>query len=195
MSDIAGGLLTAAAAGSAVPAWLPVAVAGVSAAIAVGSLAVALSSRAVAGRSLRLSEQQEQRRAAELDVSLKQGLSWRPGDGSRWICLDVLAVNPTDRDGTIVSVDLHVSYTPPAGGLLVVKVPNGGAATAGWPSGVAPLALPAAVKANGAVAGWLVFGLPQGLVPDGSVQGFNAVLHDSRGLTRTVQAWGLPEVV
>jgi hypothetical protein len=192
VSDVARGLLAAAAAGPAVPSWLPVAVAGVSSLIALGSLAVALSSRAVAGRSLRLSEQQEKRRAAALDVSLKQGLSWRPGDGMRRILLDLLAVNPTDRDGTIVTADLHVSYKPPSGGLLVVKVSHGG--TAAWPAGVAPLALPAAVAANGALAGWLVFRLSPGLVPDGSIHGFDAVLHDSRGLTRTVHAWGLTEL-
>lgn len=194
MADVAVELIATAAAGSAVPAWLPIAVAGVSALIALGSFAVALSSRAVAGRSLRLSEQQEKRRAAALDVSLKQGLSWRPGDGARWICLDVLAVNPTDRDGTIVTADLHVSYAPSMGAVLVVKVPHGGPSADAWPNGVAPVELPARVAANGAVAGWLMFRLPPGLVPDGSVQGFAAVLHDSRGLTQTVHAWGLREV-
>jgi hypothetical protein len=185
-----------AAATSGGPGPLPVIATVASAAsalIALAALWVALANRATAVRALRLSQRQEDRRTAVLDVSLVQGLSWRPDGGDRWVCLDILAVNPADRDGTIVRADLHVTYTAPGGDVLVVKVPHGGTVPA-WPEQVTPLVLPAGVAANGALAGWLVFRLAPGLVADGTIERLDAVLRDSRGLVETVQAWGLREL-
>jgi hypothetical protein len=172
-------------------------------AIALGSLAVACLAvlvtvwmRRVSVRALRLSEQQEARRAAVLDVTVERLVSWRPSAGTRWICTRLLAVNPTDRDATLVSADLRVAYAARGVETVVVQVPHGtrdAAAPPAWPPGVAPSEVPAALPANGAFAGWLVFQIGR-VVPDGAVQRFDLALRDSRGLVETVQLWAPEEL-
>lgn len=169
--------------------WVPVA----SAIVAVIALLVALSNRATAQRALLLSQQQEDRRTARLDLSLIEGASWRRrSEGHRWIGVHVLAVNPTDRDGAIVTADLHVTYSTPAGSTMVVQVPHAGGGA--LPGGINGLEIPAPLASNGAVAGWLLFRLDDGLVGDGSIDRYDAVVSDSRGPVETVQAWVLREV-
>lgn len=169
--------------------WVPVA----SAIVAVVALLVALSNRATARRALALSQQQEDRRSARLDLSLIGGLSWRRrSEGDRWIGMHVLAVNPTDRDGAIVTADLHVTYTTAAGATMVVRVPHTGGAA--LPDGINGLEIPARLPSNGAVAGWLLVKLDDGLVGDGSIDRYDAMVTDSRGPVEMVQAWVLREV-
>ncbi|MEU7613891.1 hypothetical protein [Micromonospora sp. NPDC049204] len=103
------------------PGWtqgVPVA----SAAVALLALLVALSNRNTSRRALALSMQQEERRAARLDVTLANSASWRRSGASRWVGFNILAVNPTDRDATIVGADLHIAYTLPSGQTMTVKV-------------------------------------------------------------------------
>lgn len=169
--------------------WVPV----VSAAIAALALMVSFSSRSTAKKSLRLSERQEERRAARLDLSLKESISWRPaGDASRWIGMHVLAVNPTDRDGSLVAADLHVTYTL-AGRGVVLKVPHGAEGVI-LPQGITELDIPIRLQANGAVSGWLMFKLDNALVAEADIQRYDAVIRDSRGPEETVQAWVLREI-
>lgn len=72
--------------------WVPVA----SAVVALLALLVALSNRNTARRALALSRQQEERRAARLNITLDESASWRPSGAPRWVGMRVLAVNPTD---------------------------------------------------------------------------------------------------
>ena len=170
--------------------WVPAA----SAVIAGFALMVTISNRRIAKKALRLSERQEERRVARLDISLSEGISWRPArSGSRWVGISILAVNPTDRDGAVITADLHVSYAMASGTGVVVKIPHGAQGVA-LPEGIVPLDIPTPLPANGAVAGWLVFKIDEGLVPDGRVQRYDAVLCDSRGPVEAVQAWVLREV-
>jgi hypothetical protein len=170
--------------------WVPVA----SAIIAAFALLVTFSNRRTARKALGLSQRQEERRAARLDLSLTDGISWRPvGGGCRWIGVQVLAVNPTDRDGSLVAADLHVTYTLESGDGVVVKVPHGAAGVT-LPEGITALDIPTPLQANGAVSGWLMFKLDDALIADRAIERYDAVVRDSRGPVETVQAWGLREI-
>lgn len=171
--------------------WAPVG----SAIVAAVAFLVSLSNRATAKKALRLSETQENRRAARLDLSMTEGVSWRPpGEPRRWIGMHVLAVNPTDRDGSLVGADLHVTYTTADGDPMMVKVPHGPAGTT-LPGEIVALEIPMRLPSNGAVAGWLVFKLDDGVVGGGEIDRYDGVVRDSRGLTETLQAWVLREIV
>jgi hypothetical protein len=175
-----------------VPAPWTISVAAASAIIALGSLLVSWSNRRTARKALALSERQEERRAARLDVDLIEAVSWRDADpaGSRWIGVHIRAVNPTDRDGSIIAADLHVTYTTPGGTLLVVKVPNSSDVRPPMPQ---PLALPVPLSANGGVQGWLMFELKSGLTGGGAIDRYSVLLRDGRGISKEVEAWALKE--
>ncbi|MDG4760496.1 hypothetical protein [Micromonospora sp. WMMD710] len=165
-----------------------------SAAVALLALLVTLSNRNTSRRALALSLQQEERRAARLDVTLADSASWRRSGASRWVGIKILAVNPTDRDATIVGAEMHVAYTLPTGYAMTVKVGHRTTGD-GFPVDVAALDLPVRLPSNGAVAGWLTFELPVDLFPRGAgIQRYDAVLQDSRGITVTVSASVLREV-
>jgi hypothetical protein len=168
--------------------WVPVA----SAAIAVLALVVAFSNRTIARKALTLSERQEERRVARLELSYNEAVSWRlAGNAWRWIGVDILAVNPTDRDGSIISAELHVTYTTSAGVGAVVKLAHDAASpTRG---GREPLRLPLHISANGAVRGWLGFKLPDDLVGPEAIQRYDATVRDSRGPIETMQLGVLKE--
>lgn len=168
---------------------------GASAVIAAIALLVSLSNRKTAKRALDLSERQEARRAAHLDLSLREAISWRPaGRTSRWIGVHVLAVNPTDRDGSLIAADLHITYTIPSGAVMVVKIPHS-AKDAAMPEGIAPLKMPTPLPSNGAAAGWLIFKVDDALIGDAAIERYDAVLRDSRGPVESVQPWVLREIV
>lgn len=160
-----------------------------SAVVAGLALLVSLSNRRTARRALRLSERQEERRSPGLDLSLIEAVSWRPARGVKFcgIGMQVLAINPSDRDGALVGVDLHLTYTTPTGIITTVKVPHGPRGMA-IPEVIEPLEIPAALPVNGAVSGWLVFKIDDGLTGGGPIDCFEAVVRDSRGPTESVQA-------
>lgn len=134
-------------------AWLPVA----STIIATIALLVSLSNTKTAKRALDLSERQEGRRAARLDLSLREAISWRPaGRACRWIGVHVLAVNPTARDGSLIAADLHITYTISGGAVMDVKIPHD-VNDKVFPESIAPLEVPAPLPSYGAAAGWLMF--------------------------------------
>lgn len=169
--------------------WVPVA----SAFVALVALVVAISNRNTARKAVALAKAQEDRRSAHLDVSLSDGIWWRPAEpGSRWICVKVLAVNPTDRDGSIVRADLHVTYTLPTGGRTVVKIePSGTHVT--FPEGIKPQEVPVRLQANGAISGWFMYEIDDDLI-HGPIDRYDIVFSDSRGPVETVQAWVMREV-
>lgn len=165
--------------------------------IAAIALLVSASNRKIAKSALSLSERQEGRRAARLDLSLYEAIPWRPaGRASRWIGVRVLAVNPTDRDGSVIAADLHATYTIPGGAVTVVKIPHGADAEAwGLPESIAPLEVLAPLPGNGAVTGWLMFKVDDALIGDATIERYDAVLRDSRGPVEGVQPWVLREIV
>jgi hypothetical protein len=170
-----------------------------SAGAAVGSATIALLALAgtvfnarVARRALRLSEQQEDLRKARLDLSVVDQVSIaHPSKRERWIGVDVLAVNPSDRDGSIFRAELHLTYSTSSGHLMVIRIPH---ANAGAPATTPPLQVPVALPAARAVQGWLVFRLPDELIGSGRIERYDVEVTDSRGLIERVQPWVMREV-
>jgi hypothetical protein len=170
--------------------WGPI----VSFALAAAALLVSLSQRATAKKALRLSERQEERRMARLDVSLKETVSWRSRDEpSRWIGTHILAVNPTDSQGSLIEAELHVAYKTPTGAALVVKIPHG-SAPARVREGITPFELPVPLPSNGAVDGWFTFLLDDNLIGKGSIERYEVVVGDARGISQSVYPWGFKEL-
>lgn len=168
--------------------WIPVA----SAVIAGAALAVSLASHRVSRRALALTKQQEERRTARLDLSVSQSISWRPeGRGRRWIAVEALAVNPTDRDGAIVEAELNATYQPSVGSELVVKVPHSSDAV--LPQDRLALDIPVPIPANGAIKGWFIFELDDHLI-NAPIDRFDVVVRDSRGPVERLEVWIMHEV-
>jgi hypothetical protein len=170
--------------------WGPIA----SLAIAAAALLVSLSLRATAKKALQLSEREEERRKARLDISLKDAVSWRPSDTpSRWIAVRVLAVNPTDGQGSLIEAELHVAYKTQAGSALVLRIPHS-SPSAHLREGIEPFELPVPLPSNGAVDGWFAFQMDDALIGRGSIESYEVVVGDARGISQSVQPWGIKEL-
>ena len=153
--------------------WLPV----VSTGIALVALGLTNANRKTAKRALALAEGQEQRRKARLDLSQEEAVWWRPiTGGHRVIGIRVLAVNPTDRDGTLLRADLHVTYTSKTGSVMTVKIPHN--ESVDGPSGISPMRIPKHLPANGAEKGWLLFKIDDDLIR-GDIERYDAVVDTS----------------
>lgn len=164
-----------------------------SASLAFLALMVSLANRRTAKKALSLSEAQEERRAARLDLSLDESVAWRADSGGgRYVGMKVTAVNASDRDGALVRADLHVTYESTAGHSHLVKIPHTGDASI--PGRGESLRLPASLANNGALSGWLVFEIAPGLLGGGHASRYDAVVSDSRGLVEVVQAAVLHDI-
>ncbi|MGH3932671.1 MAG: hypothetical protein ACRDTF_22160 [Pseudonocardiaceae bacterium] len=108
--------------------------------------------------------------------------------------MHVLAVNPTDRDGSLIAADLHITYTIPGGAAMILKIPHDTKGEA-LPEKIAPLKIPSPIPSNGAVDGWLIFKVDDALIGDAAIERYDAVLRDSRGPVENVQFWVLREIV
>lgn len=108
--------------------------------------------------------------------------------------MHVRAVNPTDRYGSLIAADLHITYKIPGGAVMVMKIPHG-AKDEVMPESIAPLEISAPLPNNGTVDGWLMFKVDDALIGDAAIEGYNAVLRDSRGPVEGLQFWILREIV
>ncbi len=166
-----------------------------SALVAFLALILGLANRRTAREALRLSQRQEERRSPRLDLSLLDALSWRPvGTESRVLGAKILAVNPTDRDGALVEIDLHVTYGSSVGVVTTVKVPHGGDEVR-LPEPMRPLDVPSRLAANDAITGWLAFNLHNELTGGRPIDRVEIVVRDSRGVVEHLSVWNLREVV
>ena len=175
---------------SAWQTWAPVA----SVVIASLSFLIAWANRRTSKKALELSTAQEDRRKARLDLNLNQAIARRTaGVAQRLICVDVLAVNPTDRDGSVVTADLNVTYRKPGSDGIVVKIPHDVSADPKL-SSIPAFVLPCPLPANGAVRGWLVFLIDDRVLDGGIIEHYDVVVRDGRGITASVQPWALQEI-
>lgn len=176
---------------SPAPDWLTY-IPALSFLLAVVALIVSLMNRRTSNRALELSEAQEERRKAALDVSIKEARKWRDASGDRHIAIRVLAVNPTDRDGSIVEATLRVTQTV-AGKTLVLQV-GLDSQTVPYKDITTTLIIPCNMKANSGIEEWLVFSLRKDLV-SGQVDRYDLFLRDSRGPEETLDVWALEEEI
>lgn len=163
-----------------VPEWATVAsavVAGVSAVIAIAG---AKSARA----SVRLAQQQEQRRKHRLNLYLSDAVS-RRADSTRFLSCVVLIANPADSPNTVVSTDLHLSLLREDETLVKVKVrPARGSKSAEEVE--APLPLPTPIGPRNAVSGRIDFEVPDAVVGPHRIDQYQLVIRDTDNRTETL---------
>lgn len=154
------------------------------AALAIGfSVAFGLSNRRTAMRALALSERQEARRDSRVDLYLNHSMSWRrPSNDDRLLGFHLLIANPTDRASSIVTAELHLSYSL-NGIVTTVKVPRALDMTPSEiPPEVNPIVLPARLEANDAVLGWFLFQVKDGLTGGRSIDRYEVFVRDVHGI-------------
>lgn len=159
------------------------------------SLVLGLRNRGTAKRALQLSERQEARRDSAIDLYLNESVSWRQSAwGHRLVGLHILATNPTDRASSLVRAELRLTYAVD-GVVTTIKVPHASDPTMTVsPIGVTPMDLPAALDANSAVSGWLLFRLEDGLADGRPIDRYDVAVRDVHGIEETMQMTVLREV-
>ncbi|TCB91603.1 hypothetical protein E0H26_25275 [Micromonospora zingiberis] len=173
--------------------WIP----ACSALIAAAALIVSILNRRTANKALRLSLAQEDRRIARLDLQLMEQISFRPrGADYRWVLAQVLIINRSDRDGSIVKAELRVGYLTNAGARLDVHLPHASLRESDpIKPDVESIKLPALIKANDAISGWLSFKVKNELTNDRRVEEYLVLVHDSRGPVESSPIWAMREIV
>jgi hypothetical protein len=176
---------------TALQTWTPL----VSIGIAVAAFILSLLNRRTASHALRLSLAQEERRAARLDLQIIEHATWQPkGADYRWLIAQVLVINRSDRDGSIIKAELKVGYSIDASTGFEVHIPHA-AMPSEAQSGVQSLNIPVLIKANDALAGWLTFKIDHGLVGNNRVEEYEIAVYDSRGPIESVHIWATREIV
>jgi hypothetical protein len=176
-------------------AWLSFVALAIAALSAIFSAAIGLSNRATAKRALALSEAQEARRDARLVLHLNESVSWRRSEqGERLLGFHVLVTNPTDRPTSLLGSDLHVAYSA-SSVMTTVKVPHDPSLATGRPAAeIAPIGLPAPLDANGALSGWFLFRVPDGLTGGRPAERYDLVVRDVHEILETMQVTVFREV-
>jgi len=164
-----------------VASWLPLA----AIVVATASMLVTLSNRRTAREALKISETQEARRAARLDVYIKDSISDRIVEPpNRWIIAHLILQNPTDRNASVSFVDLLISYRL-ADRSIELKVPYDPDSAKKQFSDLSVLVTPVEIKDNGAVRGIVAFRIEPELilVP---INQFQIEVHDTRGIMESI---------
>jgi hypothetical protein len=172
--------------------WAPlvsIVIATCSVGFAIWALIVARKNAATAREALRLASTQEERRLARLDVTVEEAtLNRRSETGGQVFEVTILAVNPTDRDGSIIRAELVTTYS--TSGQPVVARFSADVKTIEEAKQQSYLAIPSAIKANGALRGSLTFTLSDSQLP-GNLEAIQLEIYDSRSLVITSSLWGL----
>ncbi len=133
-------------------------------------------------KSLRLAEQQEQRRRPNLVLYLADGYSKFEKD-SRLLAFSISVSNPTDTDNSIAQVELQVNYTTSKSMCMAVKIPNDGKLASQFgDQGLTVLLPPIRIDAHQTIAGWVLFELNEVLFVDCKVDSYTLLFQDSHGV-------------
>jgi hypothetical protein len=162
------------------PEWTTVA----SPVVAAASAAIAMVGAKSARASLRLAQQQEERRHHELNLYLSDAVSRRSSSGRMLSCV-VLIANPADSPNTVVSTDLHLHLLKEEGTVIIVKVPpvRGSRSAKGIEKA---LALPAQIGARSAVSGRIDFELRDAVLGQNRVDQYQLLIRDTEGRAQTL---------
>jgi hypothetical protein len=165
------------------PSWVTYASLGIAAASACIALVVGAANRRLAKRALDLSERQEERRERRVDVYLSSSTSWRRhSHHDRLLGVHLLVSNPTDRATSIVSAELHLTYTVD-GVLTTVKVPPVAPGDElEVPGDLAPTALPIRLEPNGAASGLFIYRVKDKLTRDRDIERYDVQVRDVHGI-------------
>lgn len=169
-------------------AWVGYAAFAISALSLLAAVVLGMRSNGVAKRALALSERQEAGRAFDVGLHLNESVSWRRSGGDvRLLGFHVLATNPTDRPTTLVSAELHLSYSR-GGAVMTLKVPPAPERSrVRLPEGTRAFDVPVALAANHAVSGWFLFAVNDALTAGSPVDRYDLVIRDVHGVIEFLQ--------
>lgn len=166
--------------------WVDIAPIVIAAFALLVSVVLGLRNRGTSKKALALAERQEARRESRVDVYVNDSMAWGHDEG-RSVGVNVVLANPTDAPTSVVRSELHVTYDV-QGTMTTVRVhPSGSSPSSTVPAEVVSLDLPVRLDANGAVSGWFVFLLREGLTGGRPVERYDFVTRDVHGKEQTVQ--------
>lgn len=155
--------------------------------VSVLALLVSLSNRRISKRALSLGTDQENRRLLGLKYSLLDSASVEIStSGTRWIGVQLLVVNPSDRPTALVTAELRVTYELDDRTVIAKISHRADNVPVDFRNSV--LSVPKDLGANSAVTGWLLFPLEPGLIA-GPITSFAALVNDSRQTEESVDIW------
>ncbi len=168
--------------------WVTYASLGVAVASACIALVVGSANRRLARRALRLSEKQEARRESRVDVHLSSATSWRRrSQRDRLLGVHVIISNPTDRATSVVTTELHLTYTV-EGILTTVKV-SPALHVDGFelPDELTPAVLPIRLEPNDAASSLFVFRVGDDLTQGREIERYDVCVRDVHGVEESRQ--------
>jgi hypothetical protein len=170
------------------PSWLTYASLGIASVSACIALVIGTANRRLAKRALDLSERQEARRESRVDVYLSSSTSWRRhSHHDRLLGVHLLVSNPSDRATSIVTAELHVTYTID-GVLTTVKVPPVAAGDElEFLGDLLPTALPIRLEPNDAASGLFIFQIRDDLTRDREIERYEVHVRDVHGVEENRQ--------
>lgn len=155
------------------------------------SVTLGISNRRTAKRSLRVSEQQEERRLPQLVVTHQRSFSkHRVSKKDRVLGFQMLITNPTDRGTAIVAAELHLTYAA-RGVVSTVKLRHDDSLVRGADR---PFTMPVQLGANDAVSNWLLFRVDDELTGGRPIDRYEVFVRDVHDLTEGVHVTLIPEV-
>jgi hypothetical protein len=161
------------------------------AAIAAAVFAALTAKRAT--RTLRLAEQQEERRRPKVELYLVKSYMKRDETG-RFYAFLISLRNPSDAENTVLDVVLRITYRSPAHWLAAVDVPllvRDDKSQIGLQDA---LTAPVSIGKHGSVSGWAYFRVENSMLNDRPIDVHTIVASDVHGLCCSVDHVLIKEV-
>jgi hypothetical protein len=156
--------------------------------LAIAGFCISLASLYFTWQNRRLVLAQERRRLPRLIPAFVDGY-YRASedDRGRLYAFHVTLTNPTDSDNAIATAELSITYQTADRVQMTMKLrANEPAAKSFVRDQVEALAVPMAVSAHGAVAGWLRFHVPAAMLANRDIEAYRLTFTDTHGETANV---------
>jgi len=143
----------------------------------------------VSNRSLRLSQQQEERHRPHLVPYLIDGYAkFVARDNLRVYGFSLSVSNRSDVDDSVAQIELQLTYKAPSGISIAVKARHDAKLNNVFAGGnTATLPVPLRIDAHQTIAGWVYFGIKEELFSGSAVDKFIIILTDSHDVVSTVE--------
>jgi hypothetical protein len=151
----------------------------------------------VSKRSLRLSEQQEERRHPHLVPYLIDGyVKFVAHENLRVYGFSLSISNRSDVDDSVAQIELQLTYKAPSGISIAVKAGHDTNLNNVFAGGdMATLPIPLRIDAHQTIAGWVCFGIKEQLFSGSAVDKFTIIVTDSHNIVSTVEPIIVRELV
>ena len=140
-----------------------------------------------ARQALQISRQQAAGNEPKFGMRLNESVALRSSTaGARVLAFHVVVTNSSDQPTSVISADLHITYTVD-GHITVVRVPHDENIETQSPMGGVTFALPVSLDPHGATSGWFRFLVSDQLTGGRPVERYDMVVRDVHDLSQSVQ--------